>query len=351
MTYVIYGFAVFSLSYIGVALIRIWALRQHLLDIPNARSSHTIPTPRGGGLAIAVILLVGFSLTGLGLELKSELLGGYLLGGVMIAVIGGLDDIMKLSARLRLFVQLLVALVFVTFVGWFSAITLPWFGQIDLGWLGIPFTLFWIVGLVNIYNFMDGIDGIAAGQAIVAGTFWLVVLLAWNVQSLVILVVLLIGACLGFLLHNLPPARIFMGDAGSTLLGYTFAVLPILVYRQTTDAHFFVFGVLCIAPFVFDGALTIIRRALKKENVLQAHRSHLYQRLTALYSHGAVSLLYASLALVSGFVALLYLKADDWIAGSALLGEMVLLVGYSLWVNVQEHRLHYRFPMTWSKNG
>ena len=343
MYFVAAGLSAFALSYVGVAVIRRLALRRGLLDVPNERSSHIVPTPRGGGVAIAAIVLIGLGVTSVALrDLQVNVFWGYLLGAAIVVGISSADDVLKLPARLRLIVHLIAAVVFVTLAGWIGSIAVPGFGSIELGWLGLPITLIWIVGLVNIYNFMDGIDGLAAGQAIIAGAYWLVILLKGNPGSLAAVVSFLIGASLGFLLHNLPPARIFMGDVGSTLLGFTFATLPILAYRQTADSHFFGYGVLCIAPFAFDGALTIIRRLLNHENVLEAHRSHLYQRLVKIgYSHGRVSLIYGGLALISGVVALAYLNVDDRSATLLVLLEAVVLVGYAVWVTMQE-KVHTR---------
>ena len=298
------------LSYLGVATIRRLAIRHGVLDTPNERSSHQIPTPRGGGVAIAMIVLLGFAVAGETLgDLSSSALWGYLVSAAIIASVGIVDDLRGLSALVRLVVHVFAAGILVSSVGRFDTLVLPWFGVVNLGWLGMPFTLIWIVGLVNTYNFMDGIDGLAAGQAAIAGLSWLFVLYGSFVNSLTILACLIVGASLGFLMHNLPPARIFMGDVGSTLLGFTFAALPILVGQSTTDSRLWLFGVLCIAPFAFDGAFTIVRRAVGRENVLQAHRSHLYQRLVKVgYSHGKVSLIYGSLAFISGLIAVAYLK-------------------------------------------
>jgi len=303
------GVGAFVLSYLSVAAIRRWALRRNLLDIPNERSSHVVPTPRGGGLAIAAIVLIGFGIARLWAEdlaLSSFL--GYMLGALVVAAISAVDDLCGVSAPARLLVHLFAAAIFVAFAGFVSRIYLPFLGELEWGWLGVPITLLWMVGLTNAYNFMDGIDGIAAGQAIVAGSLWIVVALALGASALATLGVLIVGASWGFLLHNTPPARIFMGDVGSTVLGYTFAALPVLAFLQTGDSRLFLVGILCVAPFVFDPTVTMVRRAIQRENILQAHRSHLYQRLVRRgHSHGQVSLLYTALALFSGLLGLVFL--------------------------------------------
>jgi UDP-N-acetylmuramyl pentapeptide phosphotransferase/UDP-N-acetylglucosamine-1-phosphate transferase len=151
------------------------------------------------------------------------------------------------------------------------------------------------VGLTNAYNFMDGIDGIAAGQGIVAAIGWGIIGLITGNPFLTALGFLLAASCLGFLCHNWPPARIFMGDVGSAFLGYTFAVLAVIASQS--DPRLAFIGILFVWPFVFDAVFTFFRRLRKHENVFEAHRSHLYQRLViAGYSHGVVSTLYIGLA-------------------------------------------------------
>jgi len=333
------GLAAFVASYLGVAGIRNWALRRNVLDIPNHRSSHTKPTPRGGGLAIALVILIGFSLLqilGRGLALRTFL--GYTLGAVLVAAIGGLDDVFELSPRIRLSVQLFAALLFCLVAQWVTTIYVPFLGELKLGWLGLPLTVLWITGFTNAFNFMDGIDGIAAGQAIVAALGWIVVTLCLGLTALTVLNVLVIGASLGFLIHNFPPARIFMGDAGSTILGYTFATLPALAFNQARDSRLIVVGALCVAPFVFDTTLTMLRRALRKERLFQAHRTHLYQRLTQLgYFHGSVSLLYFGIGSVSSLMGLAYLWGSDRLGILALLIVAILLGSIAAGVTWLEH--------------
>jgi UDP-N-acetylmuramyl pentapeptide phosphotransferase/UDP-N-acetylglucosamine-1-phosphate transferase len=197
---------------------------------------------------------------------------------------------------------------------------LPLLGPLALGWFGLIMTFVWIVGLTNAYNFMDGIDGIAGGQAVVAGLGW--TLLGWlDHQPLVAALGLLLAASsLGFLGHNWPPARIFMGDVGSAFLGFTLAVLPVVAAQHNPRLAWA--GVLLVWPFVFDAAFTFLRRLRKRENVFAAHRSHLYQRLViAGYSHRFVTLLYIGLALAGAVLALLWYsggKASDLVVLLAL---------------------------------
>ncbi|MCB9112676.1 MAG: undecaprenyl/decaprenyl-phosphate alpha-N-acetylglucosaminyl 1-phosphate transferase, partial [Anaerolineales bacterium] len=226
----------------------------------------------------------------------------YLVCGAVIAYLGWHDDVHSLSPRVRFAVQGLVALASVLGMGYFKSVTIPLFGQLQLGAVGFIITILWIVGLTNAYNFMDGIDGIAGGVAFSAALGWMFLATHTN-QNFVYWISLAVAAgSLGFLFHNWSPAKIFMGDVASTFLGYTFAVLPLLSADAGGDA--LMLGTLLMWTFIMDAGITFIRRALKRENVFSAHRTHLYQRLViGGYKHAAVSLLYIFLTLLAGALA------------------------------------------------
>ncbi|MBN8581399.1 MAG: hypothetical protein J0L96_12070, partial [Anaerolineae bacterium] len=218
------------------------------------------------------------------------------------AYLGWRDDVHSLSPRVRFAVQGLVALASVLGMGYFKSVTIPLVGQLPLGAVGFIITLLWIVGLTNAYNFMDGIDGIAGGVALAAAFGWMFLAANTN-QHFVYWVALAIAAgSLGFLFHNWSPAKIFMGDAGSPFLGYPFAVLPLLSADEGGDA--LMLGTLLMWTFIMDAGITFIRRALKREPVFSAHRTHLYQRLViAGYKHAPVSALYILLTLLAAALA------------------------------------------------
>ncbi len=334
------GLTAFIPSYLGVGVIRKVALKRGVLDVPNERSSHKTPTPRGGGLAVAVVLLVGsVAFATHSVVFPLDVLWAYIAGAALVGGVSLADDMLGVQAGLRLCAHVAAAGVAIAGLGWFHAVSVPWLGNIEFGRLGIVLTLLWIVGVTNIYNFMDGIDGLAAGQAVVAGLFWLAASLDGNSPRIAVLSCMTVGASLGFLLHNLPPARIFLGDVGSTALGFTFAILPLLAGRETQRAGLWVFGALCIAPFAFDGTWTILRRIGRRENLFEPHRSHLYQRLVAGgSSHGRVTAIYAALAVCSGAAGLADLTISGAVGGTAVALDLAMLTGFAWSVGVRERR-------------
>jgi UDP-N-acetylmuramyl pentapeptide phosphotransferase/UDP-N-acetylglucosamine-1-phosphate transferase len=303
-------------SYLAVAGLRWWAEQREILDIPNGRSSHTHPTPRGGGLAIVLLTLTGWLLyTFSSTELSWLAIFTYTIGAALIATISWWDDLHSLSNRVRFMTHSIGALLALIGFGYWQTIEVPLLGSLHLSWVGLPLTFLWIVGLTNAYNFMDGIDGIAGSQAVVAGLGWM--LIGWQIgQPLVGIFGLLIAASSqGFLGHNWSPARIFMGDVGSAFLGYTFAVLPLIVAQ--VDPRIAVAGVLLLWPFLFDTIFTFLCRWYRGENVFVAHRSHLYQRLVIVgFSHRTVTLLYTALALTGIGTAYFFVRrvfVADWL--------------------------------------
>jgi UDP-N-acetylmuramyl pentapeptide phosphotransferase/UDP-N-acetylglucosamine-1-phosphate transferase len=319
----------FGLSVLFVAGSRRWAA-ERMLDIPNARSLHTRPTPRGGGLGIVFSVLLGaWSLSVFRiLTMPLRELVALSLGGGIVALGGWLDDIHRLPIRIRLVVQAISSVIILIAIGYFHTMTLPFVGDIHLYSIGIPVALLWIMGLTNAYNFMDGIDGIAGGQAVVAGLGWAIIGFMGEQSFIGLIGVLLAGSSLGFLFHNWPPARIFMGDVGSAFIGFTLAIIPILAAQR--DPRFMVVGVLVVWPFIFDTSFTLIRRLKNKENVFVAHRSHIYQRLViAGYSHRFVTLIYMSLASIGTVIALLWYKRMPFASITVIVLPILLFAG--LW--------------------
>jgi UDP-GlcNAc:undecaprenyl-phosphate GlcNAc-1-phosphate transferase len=322
-----------SFSYSGIYLVRRYAETHRILDHPNERSSHAAPTPRGGGLGIVLLVLGAgvWSMFEAGFE-KGLI---YVLGSAVIAWLGWRDDLHSLSPRLRFAVQGLVAGISIWGLGYFQVVTIPMVGEIQLGLVGVAITFLWIIGLTNAYNFMDGIDGLAGGVALSAGIGWM--WLASNMSnSFAFWIALAITAgSLGFLGHNWSPAKIFMGDVGSTFLGYSFAVLPLLASDQGGDA--LLLGTLLMWTIIMDAGVTFLQRLIQGENVLTAHRSHLYQRLVLTgYKHETISSLYILLTLLAG------LLSYEWSQGHQIAAPLIFLGLPLTWMALSIHAARLR---------
>jgi Fuc2NAc and GlcNAc transferase len=280
-------------SWVGVAMVRRYALRA-LIDVPSDRSSHTRPTPRGGGLALTVAHLAGVVAAGLfgllGWEFSVALAGG----GMIVATIGFLDDHGHVSPSVRLSCHFAAFVWAVSWLGGLPPVDFGW-GAIELGWLGTGLLLIYLAWFLNLFNFMDGIDGIAATQALAMCVAASALLYAVGAGvDAVAPVVLLAAATAGFLAWNWPPARIFMGDVGSGYLGYALGVLALwtVVEGWLTPWVWLILG----GAFLADATVTLVVRARAGVAVAQAHRSHAYQRLSRHWQgHRPVTLAFAGI--------------------------------------------------------
>lgn len=282
-------FVLFVLSLILTYSIRWYANKKAILDVPNARSSHTVATPRGGGLAIIISFFIGLFI--LQEQIESRLIYA-LLCVFPIVFISLIDDIKPLSSRLRAFIQSVSILGALVFLGGVNSIDFIFF-SLEGWWLNILafLSMFW---LTNLYNFLDGIDGYAGSQALTAGLG--LFLFFGNSLGLV-----LVAVSLGFLFFNWDKASIFMGDVGSASLGFIFAVF---VFFDTSHANILIWLIL-LSLFWFDATITLFRRFKNREKITQAHKKHAYQRLVQSgYSHGKV--VFLSLMFNLFFIALLY---------------------------------------------
>jgi UDP-N-acetylmuramyl pentapeptide phosphotransferase/UDP-N-acetylglucosamine-1-phosphate transferase len=299
-----------------------WARNRNLLDVPNQRSSHVVATPRIGGAAFVVAVLAGvatFTVAAGGLTAGSLVVVAAATG---LALLGLVDDFRSLPASIRLLVQTAISVLAVV------ALAVTPFPPNVPGWLAAALTVFWLVALTNAYNFMDGIDGIAAGQALVAGLGWAVLGGLLGSHDTMLLGLLGAVAPAGFLIHNWPPARVFMGDAGSGFLGFFFAALPLTAAGRGPDV--LTWAVLLTWPFLFDTGFTLLRRLRRGENIFSAHRSHLYQRLTVSgLPHGRVSLLYSALAAVGAGGAIAHAIGLPGAAGMS--AAAVAAAAFGLW--------------------
>lgn len=293
--------ALFVLSAVIVDLVIIMATRYRLVDLPNQRSAHALPTPRGGGVAIVITMVVAtigvaFRWPGIALPL---MLGG-LIPALVIAWIGVLDDMQPLRASLRLFIHIGVALAITAVLGPIQSVAIPGVSEIALGWAAWPVTVIWIVGLTNAFNFMDGSDGMAALGAVMVGLAITAISLAVWVPPLMVLGAFVAAAAGGFLVFNWQPARVFMGDVGSAFLGTFFAALPLL-FPPHLRSVVLVPIVLALWPYIYDPFVSVLRRIWNRHNPLEPHREFLFHRLVRSgVPHATVALLYGFLSLLGG---------------------------------------------------
>jgi Fuc2NAc and GlcNAc transferase len=255
--------------------VRVYAIDRALLDVPNHRSSHSAPTPRGGGIAIVLVTIAGTLLAGAAGWLSSALVAALCGGGALVALVGWIDDRRGLPAPVRALVHVVAACWALAWLGGMPTFRLG-AQLITLGWAGNLAALVGIVWMTNLYNFMDGIDGLAGGEAAIVCGFAGVLIAASGQLGLALVAWLLAASSAGFLALNWAPARLFMGDVGSGFLGFAIAVLAV----ASENAHALTaLGWLTLsAVFIVDATATLVRRALHGERWYAAHRRHAYQR-------------------------------------------------------------------------
>jgi len=277
-----------------------------------------------GGLAI----FLGFLLSVLLFADIDRQLQGILLGCVIIVATGALDDLISLNAWVKLFLQILAAVVAVLHGVEISVLANPvlWSAKeyVILGGLSIPITILWIVGITNSVNLIDGLDGLAVGVSTISSLTMLVIALVVSDSTVVIVLAALVGACVGFMPYNLNPAKIFMGDTGSLLLGYVLATMSILGLFKFYAVVSFAVPLLAIAVPLFDTVFAFCRRLLKGQSPMHADRGHFHHRLIdmGLSQKQAVAVLY-SISAILGLAAVV-------ITTSGEIKALILILGFCL---------------------
>ena len=264
--------ALLSLSLTGA--LRKYALTRNLIDVPNIRSSHSAPTPRGGGVAIVLSFLAALPIFAANDLLPWHAMWSMLGAGTGVAVLGFLDDHGHIAARWRLLGHFIASVWALYWLGGMPVITM-FNVEINLAWLGHVLAVLYLVWMLNLYNFMDGIDGIASVEAICVCLGACLLYWLGGFGSLIVAPLLLALAVAGFLYWNFPPARIFMGDAGSGFLGIILGMLS-LQAAWVSSKLLWVWLIL-LGVFIVDATVTLLRRLLRGDKVYEAHRSHAYQ--------------------------------------------------------------------------
>jgi UDP-N-acetylmuramyl pentapeptide phosphotransferase/UDP-N-acetylglucosamine-1-phosphate transferase len=296
----------------GAAIMLARARRGGLpVDLPDDRRLHQTPTPRGGGIGIplAGLAAIPFALGAADARATSLVVLGWALPNGLLGLV---DDYRPMRSRVKFAIQLAVALAVAALGLRIDVLAVPPFPPLALGWAGIPFTALWLVWMANVFNFMDGMDALAAGSGVV---FFVALAILATATGLGAVAAGLAGGLAGFLVYNAPPAKMFMGDAGSLFVGAALGGLAVAL----APAVPFCASVLLLGTFVWDATYTIVRRLFRGDPMLP-HRTHLFQRLAlAGWSHGRVRAVYFSLALAAAGGALAYPVLPSG-AQAALLG-------------------------------
>ena len=267
-------------SFLTTPMVKSLAYKVGAIDVPkDNRRMHKTPIPRLGGLAI----FIAFLLTVLIFADIDRPIRGILLGAVMIVVLGVLDDILTLKALPKLLVQIAAAAMAV-----YHGCVIQFFSNpnvfsdatyISLGWLSVPVTIIWIVAITNAVNFIDGLDGLAVGVSAISTAALVVIALLVQEINIAVILIALFGACLGFIPYNMNPAKIFMGDTGSTFLGYILATLSVTGLFKLYAIISFAVPFLILGLPIFDICFAFLRRIAKGQNPMVADRGHVHHRL------------------------------------------------------------------------
>jgi UDP-GlcNAc:undecaprenyl-phosphate GlcNAc-1-phosphate transferase len=303
-----------------------------VMDHPDPRKAHRAPTPKGGGVGVVVTFMLGISvLYGFAdfSRLADPYFRGVILAAFLIAVVAFLDDLRDWPFIVKLAAQLVAALAAIGSGLYVRVFSVPDLGAVDLGWLGVAATLAWILFATNAMNFIDGLNGLAAGTALVACVFLAIIAAGQQGWFVYFAAMLLAAGLAGFLPFNFPRARIFLGDVGSQFCGFVLAVLGVAAARFGAVPMSFLLVPMLLSGVLFDVAFTLLRRALAGENLARAHRGHLYQLAQrAGMDARLVALIHWGFAALGGLVALVFLGAPQPLLP---LGPLLLLAVQGGW--------------------
>ncbi len=315
----------FLISLLLTPIVKKIAIHVNALDYPNERKIHQKPMPRLGGLAIYLAFIVGYAIFG---QINTQMLS-ILIGGFALIITGMIDDINPVKARYKLIAQIFAA-VFVVIYGeiYFTEISFLGIRFFINKYLSYAISSLFIVAITNAINLIDGLDGLATGiSSIYFATIAIIALLLNKIGGLdIILSVIMLGATLGFLPFNFPPAKIFMGDTGSLFLGYMISIIALLGFKVTTITSLVV--PLCILAIpIFDTMFAILRRLLKHESIGHADKEHFHHQLLKLkYSPTASILIIYFIDILFAIVSILFVVGDNKQAIAIYVVLMILLL-------------------------
>mgnify|MGYP000998070438 CR=1 FL=1 len=326
--WLVFSFIVaFVVAFATTPLVKVIAYKIGAIDVPkDERRVHKVPVPRLGGLAIYygfIVSILSFGQINTGMR-------GILIGSVIIVILGIIDDIKQLGAKLKLVVQIAAALVVVFHGVQITVLTNPniFSAQetIQLGYFSIPITVLWIIGITNAVNLIDGLDGLAAGVSSIASISLLFIALLGNEYGIALATAAVAGACLGFLPYNFNPAKIFMGDTGSTFLGFILATISIQGLFKGYAVISFAVPLLILGLPIFDTGFAILRRMVKGQPIMQADRGHLHHRLIDMgFSQRQTVMILYTMSSILGLSAVI-------LTGSGALRAMILILSVLVFV-------------------
>ncbi|HHV41498.1 MAG TPA: undecaprenyl/decaprenyl-phosphate alpha-N-acetylglucosaminyl 1-phosphate transferase [Clostridiaceae bacterium] len=323
-TYIYALIFAFVISYIMTPLVKKIAWKIGAVDVPNdERRVHTKPIPRIGGLAIYVAFIITLLIT---VPLNRNTIG-ILIGSTIIVILGIFDDLYNLSPKIKLIGQIAAAVILVCFGIKVEWVTNPFGGMFYLGKLSVPITIFWVVGITNTLNFIDGLDGLAAGISSIASFTLMVMALCEGLGSVVILTAALAGGALGFLPYNFNPAKIFMGDTGAMFLGFTLAAISVVGAVKSATVIALVVPILALGLPIMDTTFAILRRFVNGYPIMQADKDHLHHRLLAIgLTQKQTVLIMYSISAVFGMSAIALAEMGLLQAGFILIALITLLI-------------------------
>jgi len=316
------------------------AFKFNVLDIPkDARKVHKKPIPLLGGLAIYIAFISTLILKS-GKLTSSEM--GILIGATIIAIGGIIDDKYDIRPRYKLVFQILAAAVLIMFGVEINLVTNPIISAnqyINLGWLSLPMTLLWVIGITNALNLIDGLDGLAAGVALISSITLFIIAILNNRTDAAILTAILSGAIIGFLPYNFNPASIFMGDTGAQLLGFLLAAISIKGTIKSAAAFAIAVPILALGIPIYDTMFAVIRRKINGKPIMQADRGHLHHRLLdmGLTQKQTVLIMYLISAVLGG-IAIIAMQVSNQRAYFVLAAAMIILVIIAFKCGFFQHR-------------
>lgn len=315
----------YIVSFLLVFLTKKIAVHVNALDYPNERKVHKKPMPRLGGLAIYGAFLFGYIMYG---TINTQMIS-ILISSFILVLLGVFDDIKPIRAKVKLLVQIVVALIVVLYGKlYFSEISILGLKLFLPIWLNKAIAVFFIVGAINAINLIDGLDGLCAGiSSIYFITISIIALILNKMNGLdTILCIIMLGSTLGFLTHNFPPAKVFMGDCGSTFLGFMIAVIALLGFKGATFTSL-VIPVVILAVPIFDTLFAILRRILKHKSIDEPDMNHLHHQLLKMkFSPKVTMLIIYGIDILFSTVSIFYVLGDNQVSMIVYLIMMTLLL-------------------------